>query len=80
MYWSISTKMQQLTSRTGKSGVLHPGCLGTLIHGSKSVAPSRRSSAGWILESMGKWSVGVGRKHPVTMSKASFRTLFMRQV
>ena len=26
-------------------------------------------------ESMDKWSVGVGRRHPVTMCKASFRTL-----
>ena len=29
----------------------------------ESVALSRRNSAGWIPESMDKWSVGVGRKH-----------------
>ena len=28
---------------------------------------------------MGKWSVGVGRMHPVTNRKASFNTLFMRR-
>ena len=46
----------------------------------KSVAPIRRSSAGWMLESMGRWSVGVGCRHPVTMRKASFKTLSMRRV
>ena len=46
----------------------------------ESVAPIRRSSAGWMPESTGKWSVGVGRRHPVTMLKASFKTLSMRRV
>ena len=46
----------------------------------KSVAPSQQSSAGWMLESMGKWSVGVGRKHPVTMRKVLFKTLSIRRV
>ena len=45
-----------------------------------SVALSRRSSAGWMPESTGRWSVGVGRRHPVTMRKASFKTLSMRRV
>ena len=39
----------------------------------ESVAPSRPSSAGWIPESTGRWSVGVGCRHPVTMRKAGFR-------
>ena len=30
--------------------------------------------------STGRWSVGVGRRHPVTMRKASFKTLSMRRV
>ena len=46
----------------------------------ESVAPSPRSSAGWMLENMGKWSVGVGRRHPVTTRKTSFKTLSMRRV
>ena len=46
----------------------------------ESVAPSRRSSAGWMSESTDKWSVGVGRRHLVTMRKASFKTLSMRRV
>ena len=46
----------------------------------ESVASSRRSSTGWMPESMGKWSVGMKRRHPVTMCKASFKTLSMRRV
>ena len=42
--------------------------------------PIRRNSAGWMPESTGRWSVGVGRRHPVTMRKASFKTLSMRRV
>ena len=38
-----------------------------------SVAFSRRSSAGWMLESICWLSIGVGRGHPVSMSKASYR-------
>ena len=46
----------------------------------ESVAPNWRSSAGWIPARIGKSSVGVGRKHPVTMHKASLRMLSMRPV
>ena len=38
----------------------------------KSVAASQRSSAGWMPESIGRLSIGVERKHPVTMRKASY--------
>ena len=31
-------------------------------------------------ERIGRWSVGVGRRHPVTMRKASFKTLSIRRV
>ena len=41
----------------------------------ESVAPNQRSSAGWMPESMGKWFVGVGLKHPVTTCKTLFKTL-----
>ena len=36
-----------------------------------------KESAGWIPDSMGTWSVGVGRRHPVamTMRKVSFKIL-----
>ena len=44
----------------------------------RSVTPSWQSSAGWMPKSMGKQSIGVGCKHPVTMCKASFKTLSMR--
>ena len=46
----------------------------------ESVAPCRRSSGGWMPERTGRLSVGVGRRHPVTMHKASLRTLSMRRV
>ena len=46
----------------------------------ESVAPWRRSSSGWMRVRTGRLSVGVGRKHPVTMRKASLRTLSMRRV
>ena len=39
---------------------------GPEIHGEprRVSLPSRRSSAGWMPESTGRWSVGVGRRHP----------------
>ena len=46
----------------------------------ESVAPIRRSSAGCMPESIRRWSVGVRRRHPVTMRKASLKTLSMRRV
>ena len=45
----------------------------------ESVAPWRRSSADWMPERTRRLSVGVGRRHPVTMRKASLRTLSMRR-
>jgi len=36
-----------------------------------SVAPLRRSSTGWMPVSIGRLSAGVGRRHPVTIRKAS---------
>ena len=35
-----------------------------------SVAPLRRSSAGWMPARIGRLSSGVGRRHPVTIRKA----------
>ena len=46
----------------------------------KSVAPSQRSSAGWMAEGTGRLSIGVGRRHPMTMRKASYRTPSITQV
>ena len=36
-----------------------------------SVAPSRRSSAGWMPARIGRLCAGVRRRHPVTIRKAS---------
>ena len=46
----------------------------------ESVAPWRRSLAGWMPEKTKRLSVGVKRRHPVTLRKASLRTLSMRRV
>ena len=45
-----------------------------------SVAPLRRSSAGWMPARIGRLSAGVGRRHPVTARKASLMTRSMRRV
>ena len=37
----------------------------------ESDTPWRESSAGWMAERTGKLSVGMGRRHPVTMCKVS---------
>jgi len=39
-----------------------------------SVAPLRRSSAGWMPARIGRLSTGVGRRHPVTIRKAGRQT------
>ena len=45
-----------------------------------SVAPMRRSSAGWMPARVGRLSAGVGHRHPVTIRKASLMAGSMRRV
>jgi len=45
-----------------------------------SVAPLRRCSADWMPARIGRLSVDVGRRHPVTIRKASFMAGSMRRV
>jgi len=45
-----------------------------------SVAPLRRSPAGWMPARVGKLSARVGRRHPVTICKASLMAGSMRRV
>ena len=45
-----------------------------------SVAPLRRSSAGWMPARIGRLSAGVGHRHPVTIRKASLVAGWMRRV
>jgi len=45
-----------------------------------SVAPLRQSSAGWMPARMGRLSACVGRRHPVTIRKASLMAGSMRPV
>ena len=44
-----------------------------------SVAPLRRSSAGWMPARIGRLSASVGRRHPVTIRKASLVVGSMRR-
>ena len=47
---------------------------------SARIAPSRRSQAGWMPAKTDMLSVNVGRKHPVTMCKASLMMQSIRRV
>ena len=56
-------------------------CPRSMARGARdSVAPLRRSSAGWMPARMGSLSAGVGRRHPVTIRKASLMAGSMRRV
>jgi len=46
----------------------------------ENVAPLRRSPAGWISARMGSLSAGVGRRHPVTISRASLMAVSKRWI
>jgi len=48
--------------------------------GRDSVAPMRRSSAGCMTARVGRLSAGVGRRHPVTIRKASLMAGSMRRM
>ena len=45
-----------------------------------SVVRSRRISAGWMFESIDSGSIGLGRRHPETMRKASYTTPSIKRV
>jgi len=56
-------------------------CLGSMAwRAEDSVAPLRRSSAGWMPARIQRLSAGVGRRHPVTIRKASLLAGLMRWV
>jgi len=52
----------------------------TAWHIIDSVLPSRRSSAGWMPARIGRLIAGVGRRHPITVRKASLLARSMRRV
>jgi len=55
-------------------------CPGSVArHTRDSVAPLRRSSAGWMPARNGRLYAGVRRRHPVTIRKASLMTGLMRR-
>ena len=45
-----------------------------------NVSTSCQSSDDWMIETIVKWFVGEGRRHPVITRKASFKTLNINQV
>ena len=56
-------------------------CLGSIAQRAReSMAPLRRSSAGWMPARMGRLSTDVGRRHPVTIRKALLVARSMRLV
>jgi len=55
-----------------------PGCMARRSR--DSVAPLRRSSAGWMPARIGRLSAGVGRRNPVKIYKASLMAESMRRV
>jgi len=56
-------------------------CSGSIARRARnSVTPLRRSPAGWMPARMGRLSSGVGRRHPVTIRKASLMAGLIRRV
>jgi len=56
-------------------------CPGSMARRTRdSVAPLRRSSAGWMPARIGSLSAGVGRRHPVTVRNASLIVRSIRRV
>jgi len=56
-------------------------CPGSMtLRARDSVPPLRRSSAGWMPARIGRLSAGVGRRHPVTIRKASLMAGSIRRV
>ena len=55
-------------------------CPGSMAwHPMDSMAPLRRSSAGWMPARIGRLSAGVGRRHPVTRRKVLLMVGSIRQ-
>ena len=67
-----------LDGRVSADWIRRPGSIARRAR--DSVASLRRSSAGWMSASMGRLSSGVGRRHPVTIRKASLMAGSIRQV
>ena len=56
-------------------------CPGSMARRARdSVAPVRRSSAGWMPVRVERLSAGAGRRHPVTIRKASLKVGSMRRI
>ena len=56
-------------------------CLGSMARRARdNVVPLRRSSGSWIPTRIGRFSAGVGRRHPVTIRKASLMVGLIRRV
>jgi len=56
-------------------------CPGSMARRARdNMAPLRRSSAGWMPARIGRLFAGVGRRHPITIRKASLMVGSMRWV
>ena len=72
---------RRASALNGRVGAEWSKCLDSMARRARdSVAPLRRSSAGWMPARMGRLSAGLGRMYPVTIRKASLITRSMRRV
>ena len=63
---------RRATALNGRVNAEWSSCPGSMARRARdSVAPLWRSSAGWMPVRIGRLSAGVGRRHPVTIHKAS---------
>ena len=71
----------EATALDGRVSAEWSRCPGSMARRPRdSVAPLRRSSAGWMPARTGRLSAGVGRRHPVTIRKVSLMVGSIRRV
>ena len=72
--------MRRASALDGRVSAKWSRCPGSMARRARDwVAPMRRSSAGWMPARVGRLSAGVGRRHPVTIRKASLMVGSMRR-
>jgi len=74
----LRRRVSALDGRVSAEWSRHPGSMSR--HARDSVAPLRRSPAGWMPARIESLSSGVGPRHPVRIRKASFKAGSVRRV
>ena len=81
MNWWVVVRRVQMGVSIWHVALSHSmaGCSGSMARSARdSLTPLRRSSEGWMPARIGRLSTSVGRRHPVTIRKASFMTRSIR--